>query len=133
MRTCVRHAWDSRSVTSQGSPVARFERALATGDVLLVRAAALELPQVGLVDALRITLVILRGEPELYPRAASRWAGRLLLETRGLELDDAQGAIGVLQALAVGRDGSALAALEQILEEHRVPGRERLGRTARGS
>ena len=44
MRTCVR-------MTSQGSPHARFRRALRTGNIHIVRAAALELPQIGLADA----------------------------------------------------------------------------------
>jgi hypothetical protein len=38
-------------VTSQGSAYARFRRALLTGNVLLVTAAARELPQISLDDA----------------------------------------------------------------------------------
>jgi hypothetical protein len=46
MRTCV-------PMTSDGSAYARFRRALNTGNPTLVIAAARELPQVGLHDALR--------------------------------------------------------------------------------
>src|SRR4051812_24937866 len=41
-----------RSVTSDGSAYTRFRRALDTGNLPLVRAAAAELPHVDLADAL---------------------------------------------------------------------------------
>ena len=71
-------------VTSDGSPYARFRRALETGNELLVLAAARELPQVALDDALRICLVLRDGDRRRYDRAAVRWLGRFALEaTRG--------------------------------------------------
>lgn len=45
-------------VSSQGSPYARFKRALRTGNLALVRAAAGELPAVRLDDALLIACLI---------------------------------------------------------------------------
>jgi hypothetical protein len=60
----------------KGSPYARFKRALATGNLTLIRGAARELPQVGLDDALTICLVVLKREPELYERSALRWLAR---------------------------------------------------------
>jgi hypothetical protein len=53
-----------RSVTSEGSPYARFRRALETGNEMLVLGAARELPQIALDDALRICLVLRDGDPE---------------------------------------------------------------------
>ena len=70
-------------MTSQGSPQSRLKRALATGNPLLVRAAAAELPHVGLDDGLAICLVLLDSEPGRYqpaavpvPRAAGARAAR---------------------------------------------------------
>ncbi len=74
-----------------GSPYARFRRALGTGDVTIVRAAALELPRVGLADALRVCY-LMRRNPDLYERAVVRWVGRFCLEGRA-DLDAVQEAI----------------------------------------
>jgi hypothetical protein len=49
-----------------------------------VVAAALELPQVALDDALRICLVFRDGDPGRYEKAAVRWLGRFALEARGV-------------------------------------------------
>jgi hypothetical protein len=45
-------------VTRDGSPYARFRRALETGNELLVVSAARELPRIALDDALRICLAL---------------------------------------------------------------------------
>ena len=45
-------------LTSDGSPYTRFKRALATGNLNLIRAAAAELPRVGLSDALEVCLLM---------------------------------------------------------------------------
>lgn len=58
-------------VTSEGSPYSRFRRALTTGNLLLVRAAAAELLRVDLPDALRICLLIRRGDPDRYEQPRS--------------------------------------------------------------
>jgi len=73
-------------VTSDGSPYTRFRRSLATGNEQLVLAAARELPQIALNDALRICLVLRDGDPDRYERAAVRWLGRFALEARGVTL-----------------------------------------------
>jgi hypothetical protein len=52
----------------------------------LVDAAARELPQIALDDALRILLVMAAKHDERYDRAAARFAARVTLERRlGLE------------------------------------------------
>jgi hypothetical protein len=60
-------------MTSQGSPYARFHRALRSGNLDQVRIAARELPQVGLDDALAVVLLISKQDGERYDRAATRW------------------------------------------------------------
>ena len=64
-------------MTSQGNPYSRFQRALATGNPTLVRAAAAELPRIGVAEAAAMLLVIERAEPENYEQAASRWLALL--------------------------------------------------------
>jgi hypothetical protein len=86
-------------VSIKGSSAARFERALATGNPLLVRAAAAELPRVGLPDALAICLLLLEAEPDRYPPAAARWAARFVLEHPGVGVGEAQLVLSSLAAL----------------------------------
>ena len=76
------------------------------------RAAAAELPRVGLEDALAILLALYDREPSSYPRTAARWAARLTIE-RQLTLADAQLA---LAALAVLPEGSAQSSVESLIE-----------------
>jgi hypothetical protein len=104
-------------VTSSGSPHARFQRALATGNSALVTAAAADLPQISLADALAICLV-LRAEPERYARAAVRWHGRLCLEARGIGAGDAQLAFSCLQALPTRAGKTAGRALAEVCRAH---------------
>jgi hypothetical protein len=86
-------------MTSDGNPYARFRRALQTGNETLVVAAARELPQVALHDALRICLVLRGGDPARYERAAVRWLGRFALEARGVTIEDLRLAAEALDAL----------------------------------
>lgn len=86
-------------MTSNGSPYQRFRRALATGNPALVTAAALELPRIGLDDALRICLVLRGGEPARYERAAVRWLGRFALEAPQATIEDLREAAEALDAL----------------------------------
>jgi hypothetical protein len=57
-------------VTSQGHPYARFRRAIASGNLLIAEAAARDLQQLSLADALELCLLN-RGEPERYERATA--------------------------------------------------------------
>lgn len=63
-----------------GSPYPRFQRALATGNLQLIRAAAAELPRVDLGDALSVCMAIRDAEPERFERAALRWLARYAVE-----------------------------------------------------
>jgi hypothetical protein len=82
-----------------GSPYARFRRSLETGNPHLVLAAARELPQVALDDALRVCLVLRDGDPDRYERAAVRWLGRFALESRGVSIAELRLAADALGAL----------------------------------
>jgi len=50
-------------VSIKGGSYARFRRALDTGNLTLVRAAAAELPRINLVDALRICVLLRAADP----------------------------------------------------------------------
>jgi hypothetical protein len=86
-------------MTSSGSPYARFQRALATGNLTLVRTAAAELPRIGVAEAAAMLLVIERADPGQYERAAIRWLGRLCLERTHVDLDDLSRAAAALDVL----------------------------------
>jgi hypothetical protein len=86
-------------VTAQGSPYARFKRALAAGDLFLIRTAAAELPQIGLADALAICLLLCGSEPETYERAVVRWLGRYCLERPTATLEEVRRAVAALERL----------------------------------
>ena len=86
-------------VTSDGSPYARLRRAIQARNIAIITATAAELPYVALQDALGILLVIEDKHEERFEAAAVRWAGRLALETPGLQLAELAGALESLHAL----------------------------------
>jgi hypothetical protein len=100
-------------VTSDGSPYARFRRALETGNELLVLGAARELPQIALDDALRICLVLRDGDPQRYDRAAVRWLGRFALEARAVTIGDLRAAAAALDSLPA-RSAEAMEQLQRL-------------------
>ena len=100
-------------MTSDGNPYARFRRALDTGNETLVVAAARELPQVSLDDALRICLVLRGGDPGRYERAAVRWLGRFALEGRGVTIADLRAAAQALDDLPA-RAAEAMERLQRL-------------------
>ena len=70
----------------KGSPYQRFRRAVELRHLALVYAAAAELPQVNLADALDVLALIAEQDEERYARAAGRWLGRYALEQPGVGL-----------------------------------------------
>jgi hypothetical protein len=86
-------------MTASGSPYARFQRALATGNLNVIRSAAAELPRIGVAEAAAMLLVIQRADPGQYERAAIRWLGRLCLERTSVDLGDLSRAAAALDAL----------------------------------
>ena len=106
-------------VSSEGSPYARFRRALKTGNEALVVAAALELPHVALDDALQICLVLRNGDPDRFERAAVRWLGRFALEARTVTIDDVREAASALDDLPQ-RAADAMERLARLCVAHGV-------------
>ncbi len=90
-------------MTSQGSAYSRLQRALLTGNLVLVEAAAAELPRIGLDDALTILALLADAGDPRFDRAAARWVGRLLVETPA-GLGDARYALALVERLPACRD-----------------------------
>ncbi len=73
-------------------------------------AAAKELPQLSLADALELTILVTRKEPRRHPRFAARWLLRLLEEDPHATIDEAVLAASSLAALTgVGHEEAAVA------------------------
>jgi hypothetical protein len=94
-------------VTSQGRAYSRFRRALLTKNVRLIDAAARELAQISLDDALRILVVLAEKRDQRFERAAARFAGRVTTERR-LDLADARCVLALAEALPRSPDAVAL-------------------------
>ena len=86
---------------------------------MLAAAAALELPRIGLADALRICLLFRDGDPDRYERAAVRWLGRFALEARGVTIEELRLAADVLDALPE-RPSDAMERLQRLCVAHRL-------------
>jgi hypothetical protein len=116
-------------VTSDGSPHSRLRRAIQAQSLPLIRVAAAELGLIDLRDALGILVVIERHAEERFEAAAVRWAGRLALETPGLELAELAGAVESLNALP---DEHAQRSLLALAERARPLARASRDNAARG-
>ena len=107
-------------MTSQGNPWSRFQRALTTGNLTLVRAAAAELPRIGVAEAAAM-LVIEQAEPQTYERAARRWLAMICEERRSaIDLLGVAQAAAALDALPTRRP-AACAALAAVCERAGLP------------
>ena len=104
-------------MSSQGSPYARFQRALRIGRLPLVRAAAAELPRIDLDDALAICLLIEDQDAERFERAAVRWLARLSLEVPTVRIEDLRAGLLAFEALPDNPHGARLA-LAELCERH---------------
>ncbi len=96
----------------KGSPYPRFQRALRTGNLAVIRNAAAELPRVSLVDALTVCMVIRTADPDRYERATLRWLARYSLE-RAHDAADVRAAADAFAALLDNPD-AAVATLRQL-------------------
>jgi hypothetical protein len=99
-------------VSIQGGSYPRFKRALATGNLTLIRGAAAELPMVSLKDALEIC-ALYRDRPAAYERAAIRWLGRWCCERPAVTLPDLRTATDLLAQLP-GEPEETLAKLRAL-------------------
>ncbi len=104
-------------VSIKGGSYANLQRAIATGNPLLVRSAAAELAgPISLPDALSICLVLLRGERERYEAAAVRLHARLALELPLRELGHSQIVLAALSGLKAHDPVPAAAALAELFD-----------------
>ena len=86
-------------VTAQGSALTRYRRALERRHIFGAEIAAKEMAYLSLRDALGLlALYSAEGSPK-YGKAATRWLGRLALESDDLSLEDVQLAAAALHAL----------------------------------
>ena len=104
----------------KGSSYLNFLRALDRGDVLLIRAAAAELPYINLNDALRICMAFrASSEPGLFERAAVRWLGRFCLEAKDVQLAELEQAAVALGAMP-NHPEEAFAYLADLCKAHGI-------------
>ena len=112
-------------MTSGGSPYARFKRALATGNLALVRAAAAELPAVDLADALAICLLMSARDDDRFERAGVRWLARLALERPGIGLGELRDGLVAFEAMPYN-PAAARGTLAEMCERVGLPGAVRV-------
>jgi hypothetical protein len=85
-------------VSIKGGSYARFRRALETGNLTVVRAAAAELPRINLDDALRVC-ALFRADPSRYEAAVIRSLGRLCLERPATTITELRLALAAFERL----------------------------------
>jgi hypothetical protein len=85
--------------TSEGHAHSIFKRAVQRRNVLAAVAAAKDLPQLRLSDALDLTMLVARKDPRRHPRVAARWLLRLLEEDPEVTIQEAALAASCLAAL----------------------------------
>ena len=74
---------------SQGRPCGIFKRALQRRNVVGALAAARELPELGLIDALDLTMLVARNAPGAISESQPRWLLRYLEEDPEATIDEA--------------------------------------------
>ena len=92
---------------------ADFQRAIQQGNVMRAEAAARQLGQLPLDQALKLLFLYAEKEPIKYERAALRWLSRYLTEGKAVSLLKAQ---LTLSALAELRGGEREAAAKMLTE-----------------
>jgi hypothetical protein len=90
---------EEHGTTSQGHSYSIFQRAIQRRNVLAAVAAAKDLPQLGLADALDLTMLVARKDPQRHERMSARWLLRLLEEDPALTIHEAALAATSLAAL----------------------------------
>ena len=94
-------------MTSQGSPYARFNRAILTKNMNLIEAAARELDHVSVEDALRILVVMAAKHDRRFERAGAKWTARVAAERR-LDLDQTRRILSLVEVLPSAPDAVAV-------------------------
>jgi hypothetical protein len=89
LRSKGRPAPEGGSITSQGRSYGIFQKAIQRRNVVAALAAARELPELSLEDALELTLLVARKDPRRHPRVAARWLQRYLDEDPAACIEEA--------------------------------------------
>jgi hypothetical protein len=106
-------------MTSQGSPYARFRRALDNRSLTNALAAAAELKPLGLTDSLELLLLLRDKNPQRFGRAALRWHGRYCRETGSVQLDEGLAVLALLAVMQGPHSKPAASALAELLSRRR--------------
>ena len=101
-------------MTAQGSPYARFRRALDSRNVTAAFATATELDFVSLPDALELVLLVV-DEPARFRRAALRWHARDCAEIQDVGFEEAHAVLACMAGLVGRRPKSSAAALAELV------------------
>ena len=120
----VRRAWllsktavapaASNTMTSQGTPRGRFQRAIHSRHVQNAEMAAREMGGLSLADALMLCELLARADPARYERAALRWLQRFIDE-RLPPLTEVALATSALAEVRHGKGNVGLEALKLLL------------------
>jgi hypothetical protein len=87
-------------------------------------AAAHQLGEMGLADALALCVLLAEKDPRRFERAAVRWHGRYVLETPGVLLGESQLVLSALSGLTGPAASAGAEALLQLGQERRIFGFE---------
>jgi hypothetical protein len=93
--------------------------------VVAALAAARELPQLSLDDALELTVLVARKDPRRHPRLAVRWLARYLEEDPAATIEEAGLAASALFALTGAGFQEAVQTLRAVAERATRRRRER--------
>jgi hypothetical protein len=120
-------------MNASGGEYSRFRGSLDNGNLLAAKAAAIELQQVGLAEALELTLLILAKEPTRFRAAALRWHARYCGDNK-FSIEEATAVLGLLAMLEGRRAKLAAQALAGIFDSRTLlPAAELLMRWAEGT
>jgi len=101
--------------TSQGHPRTIFRRALEHDNLVLAEVTAREIGRVTIAEALELTALVARKQPERYGRFAARWLCLYLEEHEKATLEDVELLVSNLRSLATLKShGSALTILRKV-------------------
>ena len=90
--------------TSQGHPRTIFRRALEHDNLVLAEVTAREIGPETIAEALELTALVARKQPERYGRFAARWLCRYLEEHEKATLEDVALLVSNLRSLATRKD-----------------------------
>jgi hypothetical protein len=100
-------------VTAQDSALTRYRRALERRHIFGAEIAVWEMGYISPRDALGLLALYAALDSPKYDKAATRWLGRLALESKEISLDDVQLAAAALRAMRT-RSESALNVLRDL-------------------